>query len=99
MKIDWKVSRDNKKAILNGGDLEVEIVKIDDISKAKQQKISNKFGGICGFSKVESGNIYECVITSNKLENIFNNINIETASTFIPQLWSKLGDIYIEDKK
>lgn len=96
MKIDWKISRDNKKAILNGGDIEVEIIKIDDILKARQQKISKKYSGICGFSKIESGNIYECFITVNNMQNIFDNIEIETASRLVPKLWSNLGDIYEE---
>lgn len=76
--------------------MEVEIIKIDDISKTRQQKISKKYGGICGFSKMESGNIYECFITVNNMQNIFDNIEIKTASKLIPKLWSSLGDVYEE---
>lgn len=97
MKIEWKVSRDKNRAILNGGDLEVEIKKINNFEDAAVQKLSKKYISKCGFVKIESGNIYDCIISINNMQNVFNNMDFEIAAKFIPKLWSRLGDIYEEN--
>lgn len=96
MKIDWKISKDNKKAILNGGKIEVQIKKINNIEEAIEQKICDKFSSKCGFMKIETNNMYDCLIVKNEIQHIFNNMDIRVASQFFPKLWSKLGDIYEE---
>lgn len=99
MKINWVISKDNKKALLNNGDLEVEINEIDFLNDKQptKQKISNKFETMCGFIKIESGRAYDCIIVQNNMKNILDELDIETASKLIPKLFSSLGDIYEEN--
>jgi len=96
MKSNWKISKDGTKAILNGGELEVEIKRINNIEEAAEQVLCNKYTSRCGFAKIESGNMYDCIIAINNIQHIFENMDMETASKFMPKLWSKLGDIYEE---
>ena len=91
IKINQLISRDNKKAILNGGDLEVEIKNIYSIDQAETQKLSKKYTSKCGFIKIESNNIYDCHVYVNNLQDIFDNMDIETASKILPKLWSSFG--------
>ena len=97
MKINWVIARDNKKALLNNGDLEV-IIKEIDLTKEKptQQKISNRFKSSCGFIKTDSNRVYECIIVQNNMEYVLDELDMETASKLIPNLFSSLGDIYEE---
>ncbi len=97
MKIDWVISRDNKKALLNNGDLEVQIKEID-LTKEQptEQKISSRFKSMCGFIKIESNRAYDCIIVQNNMKHILDELDIKTASKLIPKLFSSLGDIYEE---
>jgi len=97
MKIDWKVSKDNSKALLNNGDLEVLIKEINlKTEQPSKQQISTKFNTMCGFIKIESNRAYDCIIIKNNMQNILDDLDIESASKLIPKLFSSLGDIYEE---
>lgn len=96
MKLQWIISRDNKKAILNVDQLEVEIRKLEKGREPRIQLLSKKFTSQCGFIKIASGNIYDCVITTNNISHILDEMSMETAAKFIPKLFSSLGDIYEE---
>ncbi|AXH16461.1 hypothetical protein CP985_13560 [Malaciobacter mytili LMG 24559] len=97
MKINWVISKDNKKALLNNGDLEVLIKEIDlEKEEPTKQEISNRFNTMCGFIKIESNRAYDCIIVQNNIKNILDELDIETASKLIPKLFSSLGDIYEE---
>ena len=96
MRINWKISKDNSKALLNSSELEVEIRRIKSIEDAVSQRLSSKYATQCGFIKIDSNNVYECLIIKNNMSNFIDSLNIETASKLIPKLFSSLGDIYEE---
>lgn len=97
MKINWIISKDNKKALLNNGDLEVLIKEIDlEKEEPVKQRISKKFETRCGFIKIKSGRAYDCIIVQNKLYKILDALDIEAASKIIPKIFSSLGDTYEE---
>lgn len=98
MKIDWVISKDGNKAILNNGDLEVHIKEFDfEKEQPTSQKISNKFETMCGFIKIETNRAFDCIIIKNNIKNMLDELDIETASRLIPKLFSTLGDKYIID--
>jgi hypothetical protein len=99
MKINWIVSKDNSKALLNDGNLEVLIKEFDpNKDQPTKQKISKKYETMCGFIKIKSNRAYDCIILKNNISDMLDNLEIETASKLIPKLFSTLGDIYKEDK-
>lgn len=96
MKLQWIIARNNDKALLNVDQLEVEIRKLEKGLEPKVQVLSKRFTSQCGFIKIVSGNIYDCVITTNNISHILDEMSLETAAKFIPKLFSSLGDIYEE---
>ena len=80
MKLNWVISKDKTKALLNTDDLEVLIKKVDlEKDTLEKSKLSNKVISTLGFKKIKTGNNYS---------NYIDSMNAK--------LCSKLGDLYEE---